>query len=76
MAHIYFLDPVRQIILGVPNIKQQLSFLIDINECEVNNGGCDQNCTNSFGSYQCGCFEGYMYNNPANICDGKRSITA
>jgi len=32
-----------------------LSVHPDVNECEVNNGGCDGNCSNSMGSYQCGC---------------------
>lgn len=32
---------------------------IDINECHVNNGGCDQRCFNSPGSYNCLCNAGY-----------------
>ncbi|XP_053387247.1 uncharacterized protein LOC123541978 [Mercenaria mercenaria] len=32
---------------------------IDIDECEVNNGGCDQNCTNTDGSFECTCKSGY-----------------
>ena len=43
----------------------------DINECENNNGGCDQICLNSAGSYQCDCFEGYMHNKSTNECNGK-----
>ncbi|KAJ7327685.1 dendrite reproteinration [Desmophyllum pertusum] len=31
----------------------------DINECAVSNGGCDQQCTNTPGSYQCSCRLGY-----------------
>ncbi|KAI6658474.1 hypothetical protein LOD99_15274 [Oopsacas minuta] len=32
---------------------------IDINECEIDNGGCQQNCENSIGSYECSCYSGF-----------------
>ncbi|XP_045614794.2 uncharacterized protein uif isoform X1 [Procambarus clarkii] len=32
---------------------------IDVNECEDNNGGCDQRCINSPGSFSCLCNVGY-----------------
>ncbi|CAG9863735.1 unnamed protein product [Phyllotreta striolata] len=32
---------------------------IDINECSVNNGGCQQKCINNAGEYSCGCNIGY-----------------
>ncbi|XP_064613092.1 uncharacterized protein LOC135476878 [Liolophura sinensis] len=31
----------------------------DINECNTNNGGCSQTCTNTQGSYKCSCEAGY-----------------
>ena len=31
----------------------------DIDECLNSNGGCEQNCTNTPGSYQCECEPGY-----------------
>lgn len=31
----------------------------DINECEIDNGGCSHDCVNTLGSYKCACTEGY-----------------
>ena len=44
--------------------------LIDINECDTDNGGCEHNCTNTLGSYQCQCREGYEMNNNEKNCTG------
>lgn len=32
---------------------------VDINECSKNNGGCDQKCVNSPGTYSCACNSGF-----------------
>ena len=45
--------------------------VIDNNECEVNNGGCNQNCNNTLGSYMCSCEEGYSLNFDRFNCSGK-----
>ena len=34
--------------------------ILDINECDTDNGGCDHNCTDSIGSYNCSCDIGYI----------------
>ena len=34
----------------------------DINECNSNNGGCEQGCINTDGSYECVCRDGYRRN--------------
>ena len=44
---------------------------VDNNECEVNNGGCSQNCNNTLGSYRCSCEEGYSLNFDQFSCSGK-----
>jgi len=46
----------------------------DINECLVNNGGCDMNanCTNTIGSRNCTCKTGYSGN--GFNCDGNINI--
>ena len=40
----------------------------DINECDVNNGGCDQDCTNTGGGFFCSCRTGYEFE-PGNSSD-------
>ena len=32
---------------------------MDINECALDNGGCDQKCINEPGSFSCACYEGF-----------------
>ncbi len=46
-----------------------LSFGVDINECENNTGGCEQNCTNTIGSFYCNCSEGFSLIN-GFVCEG------
>ena len=47
------------------------SFIPDINECLSNNGGCDQTCTNSIGSYSCSCNIGFVLAPNEHSCYGK-----
>ncbi|XP_060554180.1 mucin-like protein isoform X1 [Ruditapes philippinarum] len=44
----------------------------DIDECSVDYSGadkCEQNCTNSDGSFMCSCFNGYELNTNGHSCD-------
>ena len=41
---------------------------IDNNECSTGNGGCEHNCTNSPGSYNCSCADGYSLNGDQHGC--------
>ena len=43
---------------------------LDINECSVYNGGCNQTCTNTVGSYFCDCSEGYVLDADKHNCSG------
>ena len=50
---------------------------IDIDECLVDNGGCEFSCTNLEGinnttglGYQCGCENGYQLAPDNHDCDG------
>ena len=45
--------------------------IIDIDECSINNGGCEQQCTNTIGSYYCACNNSYTLNVDNHMCDGK-----
>ena len=43
--------------------------LLDINECLVANGGCEQVCVNTLGSYNCSCLSGFVLENDV-FCSG------
>ena len=45
--------------------------LIDINECTINNGGCEQTCVNDVGTYNCYCRHGYNLSLNNHTCEGK-----
>ena len=47
----------------------------DINECGTGNGGCDQHCTNTKGSYNCSCDDGYVLADNELDCDSKYIYT-
>lgn len=44
---------------------------LDINECNTNNGGCNQTCSNTVGSRTCACGAGYTLATDGADCDGK-----
>ena len=46
----------------------------DIVECDENNGGCSQICTNTEGSFECSCREGYVLDNDGQNCSGTYNI--
>ena len=43
----------------------------DINECNINNGGCSDICENTVGSYQCRCNQGFVLQSDGQTCSGK-----
>ena len=43
----------------------------DFNECSRRNGGCDQACHNTLGSYFCSCWKGYRIAADQRTCEGK-----
>ena len=44
---------------------------IDINECETANGGCEQICSNTVGSFVCSCGVGYGLDGNGLNCHGE-----
>jgi len=46
-------------------------FLPDVNECITDNGNCEQNCTNTIGSFYCSCWTGYRLDENGKNCTGK-----
>ena len=49
-------------------------YISDINECESNNGGCQHNCSNSVGSFQCSCLPGHTLDSDGFHCSGKINV--
>ena len=48
--------------------------VIDIDECNTNNGGCNQTCTNNVGSFFCSCQPGYQLYANNQSCNGKQDL--
>ena len=53
------------------SFTQCYTIVIDVNECDTNNGGCEQNCNNNVGSYSCTCDIGYQLGNDYHECPGE-----
>ena len=43
---------------------------LDVNECDTDNGGCQQTCNNRDGAFYCSCDRGYTVNINHLDCDG------
>ena len=70
----FFLSPANvwayQALIKVWINKYVLLF-VDINECKVNNGGCDEKCINTIGSFFCKCnFDGHKMIKGKTSCEG------
>ncbi len=62
---------VLQFLMCTCCLNIAFTLLADINECNSDNGGCAQTCTNSEGSFECSCDAGYTLNGDSRNCDGK-----
>ena len=45
-------------------------YTADVDECLTNNGGCNQTCANTFGSFDCSCGTGFTLAADNLNCDG------
>ena len=45
--------------------------VVDIDECAVGKGGCDQICTNTPGSYSCSCDSDFQLQPDGRTCQGE-----
>lgn len=43
----------------------------DINECASNNADCQHTCSNTDGSFECSCRNGYTLGSDGLLCIGK-----
>ena len=50
------------------------SHLADINECSDSNGGCDNDCINTIGSFYCECDNGYTLQTNRKTCNGQLHV--
>ena len=71
------LDPCRLDVLFDCKLNSStISYIIDKNECKVENGGCSQNCINTRGSYKCECSDGYKLAEDGKKCLRKSDVTS
>lgn len=60
------------------SLSLYVSIQTDVDECLDNNGGCQQVCVNTMGSYECMCTEGFFLSDNQHTCihrsDGKTSV--
>ena len=57
--------------------KNHFNFISkDKNECALGISGCQNICTNTYGSYKCSCFSGYELKPDGLTCQGKIMIVS
>ena len=44
--------------------------ILDVDECDAANGGCDQKCDDTYGSYVCSCNYGFELAPDRHACNG------
>ena len=64
--------PHEECPLPPPSLNLPSPFLpLDNNECNSNNGGCNQVCTNTAGSFRCSCNNGFQLGSDRLTCSGE-----
>lgn len=49
------------------------TFIEELDECELKDHGCEHNCINTLGGYQCSCHIGYELHSDKKTCESKQS---
>jgi len=60
----------RQSMLFRPSFFTDYYAVADMNECNIDNGGCDHECCNTIGSYVCKCRPGFQLDTDGRNCIG------
>lgn len=74
--HWYVLNIERRIVSFhmKPRVTLCCCASLDIDECTIENGGCETFCTNSEGSYDCSCNVGYALMPDMRSCTGRKIV--
>ena len=72
------MEPTAQVCMCWADIPTSLFWvnlftLVDVDECQANNGDCEQGCTNTPGGHFCTCQDGFFLFNATN-CRGTCSL--
>ena len=55
-------------------LQEGCTLTIDTDECAENTDNCSQNCSDTLGSYQCVCYDGYTLDSDQHTCNGEHTI--
>lgn len=50
------------------------TFIKELDECELQDHGCEHECINTLGGYQCSCYIGYELHSDKKSCESKISV--
>ncbi|KAK2171616.1 hypothetical protein NP493_1050g00004 [Ridgeia piscesae] len=57
-----------------PGTEESAGICLHIDECTEHTSGCEQNCTNSVGSFQCSCNDGYTLDKDGRSCNMSKKL--
>ena len=63
-------SPVKVQVYEYVSLEVNVYLTPEINECALDNGGCQHNCINTDGSYYCSCDTGYDLQQDKLSCQG------
>lgn len=50
------------------------TFIKELDECELQDHGCEHECINTLGGYQCSCYIGYELHSDKKSCESNYAI--